>query len=550
MINKVLNSKTKTITFAALLVAGFSFFSRVLGLVRNNLLGNMFPSAEADIYLAAFRIPDFVYCILVTGGITAAFLPVFSKYFRKDQEKAKELSKNVLLVFSLLLSALSFILFIFAGSLVNIIVPGFSQYQKDLTVYLMRIMFLSPIILGISAIFSSVLQYFNLFFAYSIAPVFYNLGIIFGILFLSPKYGLAGLAYGVVIGALMHLLVQTSPAIKYFFAKSSRISLKHPGLLRIFKLMVPRTIGAAGMHINMIVITAIASTLSTGAIRTFVFSNDLYGVPLGLIGVSFAAAAFPALSRSFTEKNNKEFSWNFSHTFSEVLFLVIPLTFAMFLLRAHVVRLLYGTLIVGEGYFGWADTRLTAACVGVFSISILTGCLIPLLARTFYASHDTRTPVKVALFTVVLNILLALWFVQLLQTNLLFQQITTRILRLNGIANIAVVGLPLALSISSIIQCILLLIFLRRKMKFLSFKFIYNLFVKILPISIVMSVLMYGSLQVGSYLFDTHTVIGLFWQIVLACIVGIISYIGISVLFKLQELKYIVFSIRKQFRKQ
>jgi len=549
MIRKVLNSKTKTITFAALLVSFFALFSRVLGLVRNNLLGNIFPPEQADVYLAAFRIPDFVYCILVTGGITAAFLPVFSKYFQQDPEKAKELAKNVLLIFSLALSILSFLLFIFAGSLVNLIVPGFSQYQKELTVYLMRIMFLSPIILGVSAIFSSILQYFNLFFAYSIAPVFYNVGIIFGILFLSPKYGLVGLAYGVVIGAIMHLLVQIPPAIKYFFAKGSHINLRHPGLLRIFKLMVPRIIGAAGVHINIIVITSIASTLSVGSIRTFVFSNDLYGVPLGLIGVSFAAAAFPALSRSFTEKKDKDFSWNFSHTFSEVLFLAVPLTFAMFLLRAHIVRLLYGTLVVGEGYFGWADTRLTAACVGVFSIAVLAGCLIPLLARTFYASHDTRTPVKIALFSVALNVLLALWFVRLLQGGGLFQQIIIKALRLNGIADIAVVGLPLALSISSIVQCILLLIFLRRKMKSLSFKFIYNLFIKILPIAIVMSILMYGSLQVTANLFDNHTVIGLFWQIVIACIVGIISYIGVSVLFKLQELKYIVFSIRKQFSK-
>jgi len=550
MIKKVLNSKTKTITFAALLVAGFSFFSRVLGLVRNNLLGNIFPPAHADVYLAAFRIPDFVYCILVTGGITAAFLPVFAKYFQKDSQEAKTLARNVLLIFSFALSILSFLLFLFAGSLVNLIVPGFSQYQKELTVYLMRIMFLSPIILGVSAIFSSVLQYFNLFFAYSIAPVFYNLGIIFGIIFLSPKYGLAGLAYGVVIGAVMHLLIQVPPAMKYFFVKGSKINLKHSGLLRIFKLMIPRVIGAAGMHINMIVITAIASTLSTGAIRTFVFSNDLYGVPLGLIGVSFAAAAFPALSRSFTDKNHKDFLWNFSHTFSEVLFLAIPLTFVMFLLRAHIVRLLYGTLVIGSGYFGWADTRLTAACVGVFSVAILAGCLIPLLARTFYASHDTRTPVKIALFSVVLNVLLALWFVQLLQAHGAFQQITTKVLKLNGIDNIAVIGLPLALSISSIAQCILLLIFLKRKMQFLSFKFIYSLFVKILPIALGMSALMYGSLQVGAVLFDTHTVIGLFWQIILACAVGIISYMGISILFKLQELKYIVFSIRKQFRKQ
>jgi len=549
MIRRVLNSKTKTVTFAALLVAGFALLSRVLGLVRNNLLGSIFPAQDADVYLAAFRIPDLVFGILITGGITAAFLPVFSKYFRKGEKEARELTSNVLSVFLLALSVLSFILFLLAGTLVDVVVPGFSVQQKAVTVDLMRIMFLSPILLGVSAIFSSILQYFNLFFAYSLAPIFYNLGIIFGILFLSNKFGLAGIAFGVVLGALLHLLVQLPPALKHCKCFKFSFNLKHAGLRRIFKLMVPRMVGSATFHINLIVITALASTLAVGAVRVFAFSNDLYGVPLGLIGVSFAAAVFPALSRSFAGKETGEFSKQFSKTFAEVLFLVIPITAMMFLFRAHIVRLVYGTLVVGEGYFGWADTRLTAACLGVFSVSIFSSCLIPLLAKTFYAVHDTRTPVKIAVFSVGLNILLAFGCVRLLSSPNFFQQAVLGFLKLKDVSGVAVLGLPMALSVSSIVQCLLLLYFLRRKAKYLSFAFLKQGFGKIILASISMAVFVYFSLLAFGAIFNTRTVLGLSLQVILAFLVGVISYLFICFMLKSQELKNIWISISTQFNR-
>lgn len=549
MISRVLNSKTKTVTFAALLVASFALLSRVLGLVRNNLLGNIFPAAEADVYLAAFRIPDLVFGILITGGITAAFLPVFSKYFRKGEKEARELASNVLSVFLFALSILSFILFLFAGTLVDLVVPGFSIQQKAVTVDLMRIMFLSPILLGVSAIFSSILQYFNLFFAYSLAPIFYNLGIIFGILFLSNRFGLAGVAFGVVLGAALHLIIQLPPALKHCKCFKFSFNLKYPGLKRIFKLMVPRMLGAATFHINLIVITALASTLAVGAIRVFAFSNDLYGVPLGLIGISFAAAVFPALSRSFAGKETAEFSKNFSKTFAQILFLVIPLTAMMFLFRAHIVRLVYGTLVVGEGYFGWADTRLTAACLGVFSVSIFSSCLIPLLAKTFYAVHDTRTPVKIAVFSVGLNILLAFGFLRLLSSPNFFQQAVTGFLKLKDVSGVAVVGLPMALSVSSIAQCALLLFFLKKKNKYLSFAFLKKGLGKVILASISMAVFIYVALLGFGAIFNTRTVLGLSLQLSLAFIVGAFSYLFMCFMMRCKELKNIWLSISIQFKR-
>lgn len=549
MIRRMLNSKTKTVTFAALLVAGFALFSRVLGLVRNNLLGSIFPASEADIYLAAFRIPDLVFGILITGGITAAFLPVFAKYFRQGEQEAKELASNVLSVFLFALSVLSFVLFIFAGTLVDVVVPGFSVYQKSVTVDLMRIMFLSPILLGVSAIFSSILQYFNLFLAYSLAPIFYNLGIIFGILFLSGRFGLAGVAFGVVIGAGLHLLIQMPTALKHCKCLKFSFNLKHKGLKRIFKLMIPRMVGSATFHINLIVITALASTLAVGSVRIFAFSNDLYGVPLGLIGVSFAAAVFPVLSKTFANKDTTEFSSNFSKTFASILFLVIPITIMMFLFRAHIVRLVYGTLVVGEGYFNWADTRLTAASLGVFSVSIFSSCLIPFFAKTFYAIYDTRTPVKIAVFSVGLNILLAFGFVRLLSNPNFFQQAVLEFLKLKDIGGVAVVGLPMALSVSSIVQCLLLLFFLNKKVKYLSFGFLRKDLGKIILASILMGVLIYLALSAFGSVFNTRTVLGLSLQVALSFVVGVASYFFFCFIMKCRELKNIKMSVLTQFGK-
>lgn len=219
MISRFLNSKTKTVTFAAVVLASAGLLSRAFGLLRDNLLANLLPKAQTDIYFAAFRIPDFVYGILITGGIVAAFLPVFSAEFKKSKKDAQILTNNVLTFFLIALIVICSILAIFTPYLVELLVPGFSPLQKTQTVALTRIMFLSPILLGISSIFSGILQYSSLFFAYSLTPILYNVGIIFGIVFLLPlfDFDLRALAYGVVFGALLHLLIQIGPVLKSGF---------------------------------------------------------------------------------------------------------------------------------------------------------------------------------------------------------------------------------------------------------------------------------------------------------------------------------------------
>ncbi len=546
MIKRFFHSQSKTVTFAALLLGVSALISRLLGLLRDRLLAGTFGAGQdLDVYFAAFRVPDFVYGILIMGGISAIFLPVFSEYFKKDEKEGWQLASNVLNCFLVLLIVICGILAVFTPWLVKFITPGFSAEQKDLAVSLTRIMFLSPIFLGLSSLFSGVLHYFNRFLAYSIAPVLYNLSIIFGILVFVPIFGLWGLAYGVALGALLHLLVQI-PAAKFSgFRYLPIFNFHSPGLKKIFKLIIPRLIGQVGYHINLIVITAIGSTLVVGSIAIFNFANNIQHFPIGIVGASFALASFPVLSRAWVDGQRQAFLENFSAVFRQIIFLIIPVSLLLFLLRAQAVR-----LILGTGEFGWSDTRLTAACLGLFCFGVFSASAIPFLARVFYSFQDTKTPVFVSLSSMALNVALCFYFVWLLGFANTFQGFMVSTLKLEGIADIGVVGLPLALSISGIVQFCLLLFFLRQKLGHIRLREIRRSFVKVVAATVLMGVLVYLVLRASAGLVNMQTFGGVLIQTIMAGLVGFLSYFLFVRLFRSPEISTIKHSIFHQFKRQ
>jgi len=297
MLKNLFRFKTKRISSAALILAASSVISAFLGIFRNRLLASTFgASAELDAYFAAFRLPDFIYNILIAGGIVVAFLPLFGEYFEEKKEKAWAFANNVLDVFLVLLISISLLFFIFTPFLVNLIAPGFEGSQFSLTVLLTRIMFLSPILLGLSSVFSGILQYFDRFLIYSLCPILYNVGIILGILFLAPEFGILGVALGVIMGALLHLLIQLPAAFSCGFNFKWRLNFKSRKIKKLFYLMIPRTAGVAAQQINILVMTAIASILATGSVSIFNFAKHLYSFPIRIAGISFAISAFPTLS--------------------------------------------------------------------------------------------------------------------------------------------------------------------------------------------------------------------------------------------------------------
>lgn len=461
MFNGFFNAQTKTISSGALILGISSFFSALLGLFRDRLLAFRFGAGpELDVYFAAFRIPDFVYGILIMGGLSAVFLPVLAEYFKKSEKDGWQLVNVVLNSFLVLLVVLGAVLAILTPWLIELVAPGFNAEQKDLAVPITRIMFLSPVLFGLSSVFSAVLHYFNRFLAYSLAPILYNLGIIFGIIFFVPVFGVMGLVLGVILGAFTHWLIQIPAAVASGFRYSLSLNFKYPALVKIFRFMAWRVIGASVYHINLIVVTAIASTLTLGSITVFNFASNLSNFAAGLIGVSFATAAFPILSRARANAVRQEFLKNFSLTFKRILSWVVPISLAIFFLRNQIVQ-----LILGSGRFGALEIQLTAAALGLFSLGIFAFALVPLLLRAFFALQDVKTPTFIGLFYMVLTGFFSFLFVWLLGFPNFFQEFMVKTLNLENAENIQVIGLPLAVSLSGIIYFSLLFLLLRKKLK-------------------------------------------------------------------------------------
>jgi len=542
MVKKILNHKSKTIFSAAFVLGMAALLSRVLGLIRDRLLAGRFGAGdELDIYYAAFRLPDLIYSVLIIGAIASAFIPIFSEYFEKDKKDAWHLTSGLFNLMFLVLIIVCGLFIFLAPLLISIVAPGFSGAKKEMCILLTRIMFLSPILLGLSSIFGGILQYFHRFFVNSLAPVMYNIGIIIGILFFVPRMGLIGLAWGVVLGAGFHLLIQLPSAIYSGFHFQRIFTFFHKGIKKIIKLMIPRTIGLAGFQINFLIITAIASTLASGSIAIFNLSHNLYYVPIGIVGISFATAAFPRLSKSFAKKEKKEFSRNFSLVFSQILYLVLPISVLFLILRAQIVR-----IILGTGEFGWTDTRLTAAALGIFALSIFAQSLIPLISRSFYAFHNTKTPVFISLWSIIINILGSFFFVWAINNINWFSNFLSGILKLKGIDDFSVLGLPLALSLAGILNFVVLLIVFNKKIGLWKFKNILNSVFKMIISCVLMAITVYSLLFTFNIFFDTRMFFGILIQTILAGLGGLLIYFIFSLLLGLDQARII---IRKVLRR-
>jgi putative peptidoglycan lipid II flippase len=551
MIRSILNSKSKTVAFSALLLAGSSLISRFLGLLRDRFLAGHFGAGrELDIYFAAFRIPDFVYVVLITGGITAAFLPIFSEYYQKESHKEKwsnevtVFANNLLNAIFVSLIVICAVLAVFAPYVVKIVVPGFSSADKDLAINLTRLMFLSPILFGLSSIFSGILQYFDKFLIYSICPILYNIGIIIGILFFVPAFGIYGLAMGVILGAFLYLIIQIPPAMHSGFKYRPVFDFTHPGIRKIYRLTLPRLIGTATDQINLVVLTAIASILSSGSIAVFSFASNLQYLPVGIIGISFAVSSFPVFSKYLANGQKKEFFDNFSLSFRQVLYFIIPASMLLFLLRAQAVR-----LILGTGQFGWRDTRLTAAAVGLFCFGIVANSIIPLITKAFFASKDTKTPVVIAIISTCLNVSLCASFIFLLGFSNPFSNFVSGFLVLGGIEDIKIMALPMALSVASSLQLFLLLIFLYRKIGDFRFDKILKSFSKIMIASVLMFIIAYFVRQSSGGSVDMQTFSGVFIQTFLTSVIAIFIYLLLTLILKSPELGTFKNSIVSQIKK-
>ena len=324
-LKNLLNSKSKTITAAAGILAICTLGSRLLGLVRLHLFAYFFGAGDIrDIYVASFKLPDLIFLLLVTGILSAGFIPVFTDYLNKNPKKAWALANNLLNILLLGLICISIVLFLIAPLIMPLIVPGFSADKTQTIINLTRILLLQPILLGLSSIFSGILHSHKRFLIVALGPLLYNIGIILGIVLFYNWFGIYGLIYGVILGAFMHMAIQI-PAIIYSGFKYRPIfNFKDAKLKRVLKLAPSRMSALLVLQINVFVITIIASTLGQGKLSVFNYADLLQSFPLAIFGLSFAVAAFPTLSDFASKKNTQEFIKNLINTLRQILFFLIP----------------------------------------------------------------------------------------------------------------------------------------------------------------------------------------------------------------------------------
>ena len=514
---RFLNQRSQRISSAALIVAFFSLISRLFGLWRDRLLAGQFGASRTlDIYFAAFKVPDLVYNLLIVGAISSAFIPIFYERLTKDKNEAWQFAANVLNVLIFALIIFSAVLMIFAPQLINLVAPGFDSASKELAIKISRILFLSPLLLGISAFAAALLQAFSKFLITALAPIFYNLGIIFGIVYLTPRYGIWGLAHGVIIGALLHFLIQVPALAGTGFRLRALLNFKESGLIKMAKLWLPRTLSLLAFQINGVFLTAIASILATGSIAIFHFADNLRWVPIGIVGIAFSTAAFPAMSLSYAQGKKDLFLKRFSLAVKQAMFIVIPLSLFIFALRAQIVG-----IVLRTGNFNAQDAQLTAAMLGIFVFGIFAAALFPIFTRAFFAFQNTRTPVIINVVSMVINIVLAVVFVWF------FSKYTS----VSGI-----LGLPLSVVISSIINVIWHWIDLKKHVGDFGINGIKKSFLKILVAGAIAVAFIYLGLYIFSFIFNMTGVIGLLLATLGAGSLGVIVYLLVVFAFGMEEI--------------
>lgn len=511
MTQQHLNEEKKVLSHASI-IAAFTILSKILGLLRDRLFASTFgPGTTLDAYYAAFRIPDFIFNLIVLGTVSAAFVPIFLDYIAKKQtEEAYKIANTVMNTIFLVMGGISVVAFIFATPVMKIIAPGFADTETQrLAVHFMRIMLLSPMVFGFSSVVSGILSAYRRFVAYSLAPALYNLGIIIGILVLVPWFGVNSLAWGVVIGACLHLLAQLPTLYKIGFKWRPYIDLKSKGFRSIFRLMLPRMFGFAALQISLFVTIAVATTLPAGSTTIYSLAVNLQYFAVTIFGTSIATAVFPLLATAASKQDENAFRSHFSLSFRKTLFFMIPASVLLLLFRAQIVRIL-----LGYGKFDWDATILTLQTLAVFSFGLFAQALMQLVTRAFYALQNTRIPVILGVICMVLNIVLSLIFAP----------------------HFGVPGLALADTIADIVNAALLIFLLRNMAGYLDDTNILKSTMKITIASLGMGFAAYGLLYATAAVFNTHTVVGIVSQAAVSGLGGIVVYIALMFAMKSQEL--------------
>lgn len=396
----------------AMILVVTSGLSYALGLLRDRVLAGTFGASDLlDAYQASFIVPDTIFNLFMAGALTAAFIPVFTDLrTRQKYRQAAELAGTLLTVGLVLLVVVAAIAFLLAGPLTALVAPGFSDAKHQLLAQLTRVMLLSPILFMVSNLLGGMLVSTKRFLFYGLSPALYNLGIIIGAILLAPSMGIIGVSIGTIIGAALHLGIRFIDVRRAKLAIVPRIEIS-PEFKKVVVLILPRIVGLTAVQVQLWAFVAIASTLGEGAVTIYSLARNFQSFPVSLLGIAFATSMFPLLAESASRRARQEYTSRIWRGAFMAMAAVVPAAMAIYLLRNQIVG-----FFVGTGQFDAAAVAATAAVLGVYTLSIPTESLVHILARGFYALHNTLIPVTASLIAVVISISLASFFVQFFGT--------------------------------------------------------------------------------------------------------------------------------------
>jgi len=510
----ILYREVKGLHQAAYVLALFTFVSQILAIVRDRTLADQFGAGyELDIYYAAFRIPDLLFVLFASVLSVYVLLPFVAN--ATNSQIGKQLLSQVFTIFLVSYSVLAVVLFIGAPFCVPLLFPGFDSAAHVEIVTLMRILLLQPLLLGISSLCGVITQLQHRFIIYALSPLLYNIGIIVGVIVFYEWWGLPGLVWGVVLGALGHVLIQVPLILKSNVRFGLTVLFDKNKLWEVAKVAVPRALTLSLHQVQFLLFVMMASLMAVGSVSVLQFAFNLQSVPLAIIGVSYSVAAFPTLAELLAKQRQQDFNLYVLTAIRHIIFWSLPIIALVIVLRAQIVRVL-----LGSGSFDWDDTRLTAAVLAVFVVTLTMQAVLLLLTRALYAGGRTMLPLVLACAGVSVgagSAWLLYWWFALSEPARYF---IADILRLRDVVGVEVLALPIGFTLGILLELFLMLIVTTRLFN-LSYKPVFRtLFVSVVS-ALVGGGATYATLSFVVEGINQETFIGIFMQGLVGGIVGI-----------------------------
>lgn len=520
-----------SIQWAAVLLSSSTLISSLLGIYRDRLLNGLYLDSYPvgiDAYTVAFTIPDFMFFILVSGALSVSFIPVFNQRLAKGNKKsAWALSSSLVNFMALITLVASILIMIFAEPLVRYVVgPGLDESGRALAVSMMRIIAVNPFLFAVATVISSMQQAVGRFTFLALAPTIYNIGIIIGAQFFTDGInlfgwqvfdgGIMGVALGVVLGSVMQLIVSSIGLLGLGFDYRAKISWKNKGFRQVLRLLPARSLDQGIDYFNGLVETNLASHMADGTIRAYQQASSLSLMPVNLIGVAISNAAFPRMTERLSEGRPDLFRNELRSILRWIIWLALPIATITYFTRGFIV-----TFIKNGG------NALIAGLLGALVIAILFRTIYHIAARSFYAQQDTKTPLYVSIFSIGLNIFLAVFFTRSLGWG--------------------VYGLAWAQSIVAFVEVVILMVIIVRRMPTLLNAEFLHAISRMVSASGLMALATYLTVQLLQLQNDDMSILATFPKFAIIVTVSFVVYAWVSSLLKLEEAKPVMMRTRQIF---